>query len=515
MYFTLGENRQGRVRVGTEHREGEQPRVYLLYTGTGSARLIETRVELVCDPEREGLTDGLFTVVARKDRGKLGIYNYAELHHKCCCPGSFCGDTGPVGADSEIMLVLVGTMLSLLLMVAIIGGLCYVKRTHLQIYSKLPGVNPGGGAIINNGVVWNVERGNAGLPGALMGAGEGGKSSNFRDYEPAAVASARRKMIPVLPDALIKSESVDMGQRLGGGVFADTHIARWNEMSVAVKRLTLSIHSNQLTSEAMELMKEEVWFLSRQRHKNIVCVLGLSLDGRLPFLLTEYIIGECLKDYLGVNGQHLTWPQRIRMCSQVADGMAFLHSTKPPIIHRDLRCGNLFLSDNDLVKVADFSLAKLLQPIRNQCEEDDCSCQRLKSGCPATIRWTAPELLAHPQAREGEGTVISTAIDVYSFAMIMWETVFYKDPFDEISTEEEVIEIVKNGGRPEVASTADMMPQFKDLMKVCWDQRPSVRPPFKQLAVNLKEMVGAARAHQKSQSNKQRQHKPQHGAEKV
>ena len=37
--------------------------------------------------------------------------------------------------------------------------------------------------------------------------------------------------------------------------------------------------------------------------------------------------------------------------SQVADGMAYLHSTNPPILHRDLRCGNLFVTDNDVIKV--------------------------------------------------------------------------------------------------------------------------------------------------------------------
>ena len=41
----------------------------------------------------------------------------------------------------------------------------------------------------------------------------------------------------------------------------------------------------------------------------------------------------------------------ILQLSQVADGMAFLHSTNPPILHRDLRCGNLFVTDNDVIKV--------------------------------------------------------------------------------------------------------------------------------------------------------------------
>ena len=54
---------------------------------------------------------------------------------------------------------------------------------------------------------------------------------------------------------------------------------------------------------------------SRQRHKNIVTILGLCLDGKLPSIITEYVIGECLKDFLKVQGRMLTWPHRVRMVS--------------------------------------------------------------------------------------------------------------------------------------------------------------------------------------------------------
>ncbi|CAG5122453.1 unnamed protein product [Candidula unifasciata] len=504
-YYSLGINRQDSIRVEmiVSNETTTTPKVVLVYTGIKSMRAHETKLQLVCDHSRKGEDEGFFSIIL--DSGHLLIY--AELHHECCCvggcwksglgKGDIVGKKDKIGADGEVMLVIVGTLVAILMMVALIGGLCYVKRTHLHFYAKLPGINPSGlGANVSS------RPHNMALLGTSL---DGAKYSDFRDYEPAAVASARRKLIPILSDPNIQLESVEMGQRLGGGVFGDTHLAKWNEMTVTVKRLTIAIHSNQLTSETMDWMKDEVWFLSRQRHRNIVCILGLCLDGRLPFLLAEYVIGECLKDFLKVNGQLLTWPQRTRLCGQVADGMAFLHSTKPPIIHRDLRCGNLFLSDNDLVKVADFGLTKLLQPMREHCQNDDCCCQRQLSACPAARRWTSPELLTHPCTKEGESSIISTACDVYSFGMVMWEMVMFKDPFDEIATETEVTEIVRNGGRPDVPPTADMMPQFKDLMKTCWDQRPSFRPPFKQVAVKLKELIGAARTYQKHlNNNKQR-----------
>ncbi|XP_059157008.1 ephrin type-A receptor 3-like [Physella acuta] len=487
----------------------------LSYKGLKSLRFRTTNVTLFCDHNRKGEEDGLFLVRSHTQTGTI-----AELYHECCCVGGCWlqsmekvtdkGQKKKVGADGEKMLVIVGTLVSLIMMVALIGGLCYVKRTHLRIYSKLPGVTPQG---ISMPV---TNRRAATMPPTLLGNPNGGtKNSDFRDYEPAAISSARKKMIPVLEDSNIQLSAVEMRQRLGGGIFGDTHLGTFNEMTVTVKRLTLSIHDNQLTSETMEWMKEIVWFLSRQRHKNIVCVLGLCLNGRLPFLLTEYVIGECLKDFLKANGQQLTWPQRIRLCLQVADGMAFLHSTKPPIIHRDLRCGNLFLSDNDSVKVADFGLIRLLQPMREQCNNDDCSCQRQLSACPATVRWTAPELLMYPRSREGESNIISTACDVYSFGLVMWEMVYCKDPFDEIGTEAEVIEIVRNSGRPDTPPSVDIMPQFKELMKTCWDQRPANRPAFKRVAVSLKDLSSHARSYQKLVSTLKMRLQKQHPIDHV
>ena len=49
--------------------------------------------------------------------------------------------------------------------------------------------------------------------------------------------------------------------RLGGGVFGDTHLAKWSDRTVVVKRFTLVIHPDQITPDALKLMRNEVWFL--------------------------------------------------------------------------------------------------------------------------------------------------------------------------------------------------------------------------------------------------------------
>ena len=83
-----------------------------------------------------------------------------------------------------------------------------------------------------------------------------------------------------------------------------------------------------------------LFIVIQQQTKFKACLFGTSADSHLAG-------ASCSADLHPVIWLSFCWFQ----CAQVADGMAFLHSTKPPIIHRDLRCGNLFLSDDDVVKV--------------------------------------------------------------------------------------------------------------------------------------------------------------------
>jgi len=60
------------------------------------------------------------------------------------------------------------------------------------------------------------------------------------------------------------------------------------------------------------------------------------------------------------------------------------------------------------------------------------------SGVPDTLRWTAPEILARPDADETSSDVYSTACDVYSFAVLLWEMATFSDPFADVSEESQV-----------------------------------------------------------------------------
>ncbi|KAK3105169.1 hypothetical protein FSP39_018705 [Pinctada imbricata] len=329
----------------------------------------------------------------------------------------------------------------------------------------------------------------------------------YQDYEPDAARLKKKLYLPTLEDHVIPKTMLELSQRLGGGTYSDTNVGHYNSFKVAVTRITLRIHDNQVTKETLNWMKEEVWVLSRQRHRHIVPILGICVEDRLPYIISEFVDGQSVKYIIQNNADSLQWPQKVKISLQAADGMAYLHTCTPPILHRDLRCANIFISENENVKVGDFGLTKLIQPLREVCKNDECCCQGRLSSCPPSIRWTAPEVLKNPVTHETDSdSPLTIYSDVYSFGVCMWELATGSDPFSEC-TEQEVCELVKRGSRPDSLVSIEILPQYKALMHQCWNSIPENRPKFKQIATRLKDLMSSARSYQKNLSVKKRQKK--------
>lgn len=89
--------------------------------------------------------------------------------------------------------------------------------------------------------------------------------------------------------------------------------------------------------------------------------------------------------------------------------MVYLHSRRPPVIHRDLKSSNLLVNNHWRVKVCDFGVAKHIK--------DTHALRRGSSRntrAPGTLRFTAPEMMA-------DRPIMTSKADVYSFAIVLWE----------------------------------------------------------------------------------------------
>lgn len=107
----------------------------------------------------------------------------------------------------------------------------------------------------------------------------------------------------------------------------------------------------------------QVEVLSRMRHPNMVLLLGACPE--YGCLVYEYMANGSLEERLMRCGdkRSLSWQLRFRIAAEIATGLLFLHQTKPePLVHRDLKPGNILLDHNYVSKISDVGLSRLVPP---------------------------------------------------------------------------------------------------------------------------------------------------------
>ncbi|XP_062519214.1 probable serine/threonine-protein kinase drkC [Corticium candelabrum] len=205
----------------------------------------------------------------------------------------------------------------------------------------------------------------------------------------------------------------------------------------------------------------------------------------------EYMERGSLKNVLYDLSIDIDYERKLSFAVDSARGMHFLHTLEPPRIHRDLKSDNLVVSKDWTVKVADFGLGRDVNITRNdkpqfrrRCGSDQLHISLLPkrdglsfSGI-GTARWAAPELTL----RES----YDTAVDVYSFGIVLWEIWTRQLPFGQYRFDYQVSDAVVANERP--AISRDCPQPLATIMKRCWSPRPSDRLSFGQVISQLESL---------------------------
>ncbi|KAG8958247.1 hypothetical protein FRC03_009301 [Tulasnella sp. 419] len=152
---------------------------------------------------------------------------------------------------------------------------------------------------------------------------------------------------------------------------------------------------------------------------------------------------------------------------QVANGLAYLHSSTPPIIHGDIKSDNVLIDDKGNAVIIDFGLGLVIHNKPMVLERTTSSCE---NGNP---RWLAPELYFE------EGAMRSMATDVYAFGCLLLEIATGALPFRKLSNRRVVSALAS--GIPPVSEKEDYpeLPENDDLwalMSMCWNREHQARP---------------------------------------
>uniref|UniRef100_A0A7N6BN74 receptor protein-tyrosine kinase n=1 Tax=Anabas testudineus TaxID=64144 RepID=A0A7N6BN74_ANATE len=201
--------------------------------------------------------------------------------------------------------------------------------------------------------------------------------------------------------------------------------------------------------------------------------LGLGKIAELD-ICTGTAVCSTVKDKASesTDDDHLTMEDLISYSFQVAKGMEFLSSRK--CIHRDLAARNILLSENNVVKICDFGLARDVYKDPDYVRKGDA---RLP------LKWMAPETIFD--------RVYTTQSDVWSFGVLLWEIFSLgASPYPGVCIDESFCRRLKEGTRmrpPEYATT-----EIYQTMLDCWLDRPTDRPTFAELVEHLGNLLQAS-----------------------
>ncbi len=224
---------------------------------------------------------------------------------------------------------------------------------------------------------------------------------------------------------------------VGAGGMGEVYRARDTRLdrSVAIKILPAAFSADQ---ERLHRFEREARLASALNHPNIVTIYELSQDGSTHYIAMELIEGKTLGELF--SDGLLPMRTAIDIAAQVAEGLAKAHEAG--IAHRDLKPGNLMVSADGFVKILDFGLAKLAQPISGQF-----SGTRNMSGFHTqpghflgTLQYMSPE-----QARSNQPDFRS---DQFSFGLVLYEMVTGKRPFLRDTAPETLVAIMREQAEP-------------------------------------------------------------------
>lgn len=266
--------------------------------------------------------------------------------------------------------------------------------------------------------------------------------------------------IPSLPKWFLPPHELVLGGHIGGGGYGSVHRGSWLGTLVAVKFVLLH---EPVETGRMFRNEAEIW--SSLQHPHVVKLYGACHVGN-PFFVCEYAAKGSLPSYLyDTKHRHKTW----QCLYQAALGLCYLHA-KRRIVHRDVKCDNIVVTQDGAAKLTDFGLS---------CYQADLPAAGDASNIGA-VQWKAPECIS------GESSG-SFASDVYSFGMAMIEAVVLGFPWgmmEDVAVKHKVSVQHELPLRPESMSYA----QWGLIQRMCATD-PANRPDMNAVVQELKEFA--------------------------
>ncbi|KAJ0790153.1 putative protein kinase WNK-NRBP family [Helianthus annuus] len=234
---------------------------------------------------------------------------------------------------------------------------------------------------------------------------------------------------------------------LGKGAFKKVYKAFDELEGIEVAWNQIKVSDFLRHPEELERLYSEVHLLKTLKHKNIIKFYSSWVDTKKEHInfITEIFTSGTLRQYRKKH-KHVDLRALKKWSKQILEGLLYLHSHDPPVIHRDLKCDNIFVNGNQgEVKIGDLGLAAILRQARSA------------HSVIGTPEFMAPELYEEEY---------NELVDIYAFGMCLLELVTFEYPYSECANAAQIYKKVTSGVKP--ASLAKVKdPDIRSFVEKC------------------------------------------------
>jgi len=257
----------------------------------------------------------------------------------------------------------------------------------------------------------------------------------------------------------------EIRSKIGEGGMGEVYLARDEKLNrnVAIKVLPAGLSQN---AERLKRFEQEAQAAGALNHPNILAVYDVGTHDGAPYIVSELLEGESVKERL-VDGP-IAQRKAIDYALQIARGLAAAH--EKGIVHRDLKPDNLFITKDDRIKILDFGIAKLVEPISDGMAQTDIATRKVQTD-PGTVMGT----VGYMSPEQVRGRHVDHRSDIFSFGAMLYEMLSGKRAFHGDSPVETLNAILKSEPMELTTTNRNIAPALERVVWHCLEKSPERR----------------------------------------
>jgi eukaryotic-like serine/threonine-protein kinase len=269
--------------------------------------------------------------------------------------------------------------------------------------------------------------------------------------------------------------------KIGAGGMGEVYLAQDTKLDrkVALKILPAELATNQ---DRMRRFSQEAKAASALNHPNIVTIYEIDQTDSGPFMATEFIDGQTLRERLRLTPMKVN--EALEVATQVAGALAAAHAAG--IVHRDIKPENVMIRYDALVKVLDFGLAKLFDSAASRRVDSEAPTRDAINTDTGVVMGTA----VYMSPEQARGLAVDARTDIFSLGVILYEMIAGRLPFAGSNTNEILASILSDKDPAPLARyTQDSPAELERIVsKALRKNRDERYQTIKDLLIDLKRL---------------------------